>query len=85
MQMGVFVTSIFAFLLVYVCLPETSQPNARGIDKLNEGLPIEEQKWTFTCLNPFASLALLRSPVVLSTVCLDLVRTCEMTAQLVPI
>ncbi|KZV62760.1 MFS general substrate transporter [Peniophora sp. CONT] len=67
MQMSMFVTAILAFAVIYMCLPETSQPNARGIDKLNEGLPIEEQRWRFTFLNPFANLVLLRSPVVLST------------------
>ena len=68
MQMGMFVTAIVAFFVIYLYLPETSQPNARGIDKLNEGLPVEEQKWRFTFLNPFQNLVLLRSPVVLSTV-----------------
>lgn len=72
MQMGIAVAAMLVFLIMYLYLPETSQPNARGIDKLNEGLPIHEQKWKFTLLNPFANLALLRSPVVLSTVCFDL-------------
>lgn len=85
MQMSMFVTAILAFAVIYMCLPETSQPNARGIDKLNEGLPIEEQRWRFTLLNPFANLVLLRSPVVLSTVCATLIETCEMKAESVDI
>ena len=53
------------FLLTLLFQPETSQPGARGVDKLvaNEG----KARWVW--LNPFKCLSLLRSPNILFMVC----------------
>lgn len=49
-----------SFLLTLLVLPETSQPGARGVDKLIQ----KEGKSRWVWLNPFRSIGLLRSPNV---------------------
>ncbi|KAI0694205.1 major facilitator superfamily domain-containing protein [Cytidiella melzeri] len=53
--------ALLALTLTATLLPETSQPGARGLDKLIE----REGKTRWVWLNPFANLALLRSPNIL--------------------
>ncbi|KII89528.1 hypothetical protein PLICRDRAFT_109834 [Plicaturopsis crispa FD-325 SS-3] len=64
MQLSLGLSGLIAFVLMYFLLPETSHPNARGIDKLaaEEGLPegVTPRKWVW--VNPMGSLRLLRSP-----------------------
>lgn len=63
-QYGLFVAGFVSLVLTWLFQPETSQPGARGVDKLiaNEG----KAQWVW--LNPFQSVALLRSPNVLLVV-----------------
>jgi len=56
------------WLALYFWLPETSQPNTLGIDKLLEGEENGEKGWRWVWLNPFHDLALLRSPNILAVV-----------------
>ena len=58
---------LIAFSTIYFLFPETSQPGARGIDKLKATNEIDSSK-SFIFVNPLQSLWLLRSPVMLSTV-----------------
>ena len=61
MQALLGVVGLIAFGFMYFLFPETSQPGARGIDKLaSEGQPPK-----FTFINPLRPLALLRSPNLL--------------------
>ena len=60
-QYGLCVAAIIAFLLTLFLQPETAQPGTRGVDKLIE----KEGKSRWVWLNPFGSIALLRSPNVL--------------------
>jgi MFS family permease len=65
-QLATGISAAINFIAMYYFLPETSQPNARGIDKLSENENRSEFKWVW--LNPFRDLALLRSPTILSVV-----------------
>ncbi|ETW85087.1 major facilitator superfamily [Heterobasidion irregulare TC 32-1] len=67
MQLALFVTGVLVGTAMYFLLPETSQPHARGIDKLYEQQGTTQWRWVW--LNPFKSLALFRSPNLLA-VCL---------------
>jgi hypothetical protein len=58
---------LIAFTTIYFLFPETSQPGARGIDKMKAANEIDSSK-TFIFINPLQSLWLLRSPVMLSVV-----------------
>ena len=51
---------LLTFFLMYFLFPETSQPGARGIDKL-----ALEERAKFIFINPLRPLALLRSPNIL--------------------
>ncbi|KZT74125.1 MFS general substrate transporter [Daedalea quercina L-15889] len=62
MQYGLFLAGAIALLLTYAYLPETSHPGARGIDKLYEHGDLEPGRFKWVWLNPFRSLALLKSP-----------------------
>ena len=66
--LGVF--GLTEFLLIYFLFPETSQPGARGIDKLT----LDDQPQKFIFVNPLRPLALLRSPNLLFIVSLDQLR-----------
>ena len=55
---------LLEFILMYLLFPETSQPGARGIDKLAGRKPAR-----FVVINPLRPLALLRSPNLLLIVC----------------
>lgn len=59
-QYGLFFAGLISLMLTYLFQPETSHPGARGVEKLirSEG----RARWVW--LNPFQSLALLRSPNV---------------------
>lgn len=60
-QYGLCVAGALAWTLTALFQPETSQPGARGVDKL---IAVEgKSRWVW--LNPFESVALLRSPNVL--------------------
>jgi hypothetical protein len=50
---------LVGFVVMYFLFPETSQPGARGIDKL------EAKPAKFIFINPLRPLALLRSPNLL--------------------
>ena len=63
-QYGLFFAGFVSLVLTYLFQPETSHPGARGVDELHRlG---EKAHWVW--LNPFKSLALLRSPNVLLVV-----------------
>jgi predicted MFS family arabinose efflux permease len=70
MQFSIAAAALLALLAMSFLMPETSQPKARGVDKLEE----DASKVVF--LNPFKDLELLRSPNVLATVssCMESVR-----------
>ncbi|KAI0035569.1 MFS general substrate transporter [Vararia minispora EC-137] len=71
MQLCLAISAVCLFCGMYTWLPETSQPRARGIDKLLEGEGAgSEKQWRWVWLNPFSDLALLRSPNLLA-VCLS--------------
>ncbi|GJE88177.1 MFS general substrate transporter [Phanerochaete sordida] len=59
-QYGLCVAGILSFLLTLCFQPETAWPGARGVDKLIE----KEGRSRWVWLNPFGSIALLRSPNV---------------------
>jgi len=61
MQAFLGVLGFVAFVFMYFLFPETSQPGARGIDKLT----LENEPARFTFINPLRPLALLRSPILL--------------------
>jgi hypothetical protein len=67
MQAFIGVIGLIEFGLMYFLFPETSQPGARGIDKLAlvDGL---RQPAKFIFINPLRPLALLRSPNLLLVV-----------------
>lgn len=58
MQLALMVAGLVMFSLVFFFLPETSHPGTRGVDKAEGG----RLRWVW--LNPFGSVALLRSPNV---------------------
>ena len=58
---------LIAFITVYFLLPETSQPGARGIDKMRAANGINSSR-SFIFINPLQSVWLLRSPLMLSMV-----------------
>ena len=58
---------LIAFATIYFLFPETSQPGARGIEKLKAANKIDSSK-SFIFINPLQPLWLLRSPIMLSTV-----------------
>ena len=60
-QYGLFFAGALTFVVTYFFQPETCHPGTRGVEKLvrDEG----RARWVW--LNPFASIALLRSPNVL--------------------
>ena len=64
-QYGLFWAGFVSLVLTYLFQPETSQPGARGVDKLVE----KEGKARWVWLNPIESIVLLRSPNVLLVVC----------------
>jgi MFS family permease len=66
-QLATGVSAAINFIAMYYTLPETSQPNARGIDKLSENERGSGFKWVW--LNPLRDLALLRGPTILAVVC----------------
>ncbi|KZV75775.1 MFS general substrate transporter [Peniophora sp. CONT] len=71
MQLALMLSAVIALFALYLWLPETSQPDTRGVDKDKDGqsIPPEQRKTQLVFLNPLKDLALLRSPVILS-VCL---------------
>ena len=52
---------LIAFTTIYFLFPETSQPGARGIDKMNE----TDRSRSFVFINPLHQFLLLRSPTML--------------------
>ena len=59
---------LIAFTTIYFDFPETSQPGARGIDKMKAANDEIDSSKSFIFINPLQSLWLLRSPIMLSTV-----------------
>jgi hypothetical protein len=53
---------LVAFTTIYFLFPETSQPGARGIDKMKSELGTSSRSFVF--INPLRSLWLLRSPIM---------------------
>jgi hypothetical protein len=69
MQLILAIAATFLYILMYCLLPETSQPRARGIDKLFEAEgALGDKRCRWIWLNPFSDLALLRSPNILAVV-----------------
>lgn len=64
MQYGLFVVALSFLVFTILLQPETSQPGARGMDKARA----RGEKVGLVMLNPFKSLALLRSPNILLVV-----------------
>ncbi|KAI0933391.1 hypothetical protein AcV5_005547 [Taiwanofungus camphoratus] len=76
MQYVLFLAGSLAFISSMLYLPETSHPGSRGVDKLcEEG---SESQWVW--LNPFKSVALLRSPNLLAV---SLAATCVLLTDFV--
>ncbi|KAK0229247.1 MFS general substrate transporter [Armillaria nabsnona] len=61
-QIALALAGLAAFVLMFFFLPETSHPGSRGIDRMREADGPLSKRWKWVWLNPFASLALLRSP-----------------------
>ena len=61
---------LIGFTTFYTIFPETSQPGARGIDKMNaaNGIDSSSSSSSFIFINPLEPLWLLRSPSMLLTV-----------------
>ena len=55
---------LIAFIIIYFLFPETSQPGAKGIDRL-EAMDDVDSSRSFVFLNPLQPLWLLRSPLML--------------------
>jgi hypothetical protein len=53
---------LIAFTTIYFLFPETSQPGARGIDKMKPEDGTSSRSFVF--INPLRSLWLLRSPIM---------------------
>ncbi|EIW85698.1 MFS general substrate transporter [Coniophora puteana RWD-64-598 SS2] len=77
MQIGLFFASCITFALIWQCFPETSHPNTLGIDKTEQETGVRRK---FVFINPFNSLALLRSPVI---VIICLIGTCTLYTDFV--
>ena len=60
MQYGLMVFALLSLVLTYLFQPETCHPGTRGVDRM---LMIKG-KASWVWLNPFRSVALLRSPVL---------------------
>jgi len=61
---------LIGFATFYFLFPETSQPGARGIEKMNnpaDGINNDSSKSSFKFINPLKPLWLLRSPSMLLT------------------
>jgi len=61
MQAFLGVIGLIELGFMYFLFPETSQPGARGIDKMS----LEDRPKRFIFINPLRPLALLRSPNLL--------------------
>ncbi|KAK0493376.1 MFS general substrate transporter [Armillaria luteobubalina] len=61
-QIALALAGLVAFVLMFFFLPETSHPGSRGMDKMRGADGALSKQWKWVWLNPFASLALLRSP-----------------------
>ena len=60
---------LVGFTAFYFTFPETSQPGARGIEKMNAANGIDDpSSSSFIFINPLEPLWLLRSPSMLLTV-----------------
>ena len=61
---------LIGFAAFYFIFPETSQPGARGIDKMNSANHdgVDSSTSSFIFINPLEPLWLLRSPSMLLTV-----------------
>jgi MFS family permease len=75
MQLCIALMGLIVFIMVVLLLPETSHPGARGIEKfpLAESLEIRsvhsnKRSCRFLPLNPFRTLCLLKSPIVVLVV-----------------
>ncbi|KZT09415.1 MFS general substrate transporter [Laetiporus sulphureus 93-53] len=66
MQYALFVTGLIAIALMFRYLPETSHPGTRGVDKLASASECSSKRVGWVWLNPFSSMALLRSPNILA-------------------
>lgn len=75
MQFALGVAGLVALFLMILFMPETSQPGARGIDKLmlEDEDAGKSPKWRWVWLNPLESLWLLRSPNLLAVASLVLI------------
>jgi hypothetical protein len=69
MHLAIAVMGALAFVAIFFCLPETSHPGARGVEKMEAG----SSKIVF--VNPLRSLLLLKSPLLLLFVSPDIL-TC---------
>jgi len=67
MQASIGVGSIIVFAIFWVAFPETFHPGLMGVDKLRAESRKQGKKYeeTFVWINPFASVALLKSPPLL--------------------
>ena len=61
MQYAILVYALLSLVATYLFQPETSQPGARGVERIVA--PGERVSWVW--LNPLERLTLLRSPNVL--------------------
>ena len=68
MQGSLGLVALIAFILIYFFFPETSQPGARGIDKINATNDGLDSSSPLIFINPLQSLWLLRSPSMLLVV-----------------
>lgn len=68
MQGSIGIVGLIALISMCLFFPETSQPGARGIDRVKKE---EGDRWRkrFILINPLRPLLLLRSPNLLLVVC----------------
>ena len=65
MQYGLLGYALLSLVFTFFLQPETSQPGARGIEHMSRAGASGKASWVWVWLNPFSSLALLRSPNIL--------------------
>ena len=77
MQYGLLGYALLSLVFTFFLQPETSQPGARGIEHMSQPEAGTRRKgktsWVWVWLNPFESLALLRSPNILLLVSVPVV------------
>lgn len=68
MQFALGMAGLIGFIFMFAFFPETSHPNSRGIDKVIRNSDGTKISSGFKIINPFKTLLLLRSPLLIMMV-----------------